>query len=286
MTDTFTVACVQNCAGPKTEPNLAECAEMVRAAAGRGAHFVCLPEYFTGLDLRGNLLLPEAFPEEAHPALPLFSDLARELDVWLLLGSLAIEAGPERIVNRGYLLDASGSVRARYDKIFLFDVDLADGESYRESATIVPGSAAVVADLPWGRLGMSICYDLRFAQLYRALAQAGTDFLTVPAAFTKTTGQAHWHVLLRARAIETGCYVIAPCQSGVHAAGRGTYGHSLVVAPWGEVLADGGEEPGVVVAEIDPTQVAKARRMIPSLQHDRDFAVPEAAPPLQAVGGD
>ena len=184
----------------------------------------------------------------------------------------------------------SGAVAARYDKIHLFDVDLPGGESYRESATIAPGACGVVADLPWGRLGLSICYDLRFAGLYRALAQAGADFLTVPAAFTRTTGQAHWHVLLRARAIETGCYVFAPCQYGVHAGDRATYGHSLIVDPWGQVLADGGEERGVVVAEVDPAAVARARAMIPALAHDRPFDLAEAgaevASRARAVGED
>ena len=225
--ETFTVACVQNCAGTETEPNLKDCAELVREAAGRSAAFILLPEYFTGLDMQGQILIPEAFAEAEHPALPLFAGLARDHRAWILLGSLAItlEGGPgvsERIANRSYLLDPDGAVAARYDKIHLFDVDLPGGESYRESATIAPGACAAVADLPWGRVGLSICYDLRFAQLYRALAKAGADFLTVPAAFTKTTGQAHWHVLLRARAIETGVLRLCalpirrPCRRARH----------------------------------------------------------------------
>ncbi len=288
---TFTVACVQNCAGTETDPNLADCADLVREAAGRGAAFILLPEYFTGLDIKGDILIPDAFAEADHPALPLFAGLAREHRAWILLGSLAItvDGGPgraERIANRSYLLDPEGAVAARYDKIHLFDVDLADGESYRESATIAPGTGAVLAELPWGRVGLSVCYDLRFPQLYRALAKAGADFLTVPAAFTKTTGQAHWHVLLRARAIETGCYVFAPCQYGVHAGGRATYGHSLIVDPWGRILADGGEERGVVVAEVDPAAVSRARGMIPALRHDRPFDRPEARVLARAVGED
>ena len=282
----FRVACIQNCAGTETAPNLAECADFVREAAGRGAGLVILPEYFSGLDIRDNLLIPEAFSEAAHPALPLFCGLAREHRAWLLLGSLAIEAGDGKITNRSYLIDPAGAAVARYDKIHLFDVDLEGGESYRESATIAPGASAVVADLPWGRIGLSICYDLRFPQLYRDLAKAGADFLAVPAAFTKTTGEVHWEVLLRARAIETGCFVFAPCQSGVHAGGRATYGHSLIVDPWGAVIADGGEDPGVLVAEVDPAAVAKARGMIPALRHDRDFRL--SAPPglARAVGED
>ena len=173
----------------------------------------------------------------------------------------------------------------RYDKIHLFDVDLADGESYRESATIAAGDRAITADLPWGKLGLSICYDLRFPHLYRALAQAGADFLAVPAAFTKTTGEAHWHVLLRARAIESGCYVIAPCQTGTHPGGGACYGHSLLVDPWGRILADGGEATGIVLGEIDPAEVTRARGMIPSLQHDRPFAAPAGRVPQRLAVG-
>jgi predicted amidohydrolase len=284
--ETFKVACVQNCAGTETEPNLKDCAELVREAAGRGAAFILLPEYFTGLDIQGHILIPEAFAETDHPALPLFAGLAQEHRAWILLGSLAITLEGGAIANRSYLLDPDGAIAARYDKVHLFDVDLAGGESYRESETIAPGACATVADLPWGRVGLSICYDLRFAQLYRALAKAGADFLTVPAAFTKTTGQAHWHVLLRARAIETGCFVFAPCQFGVHAGDRATYGHSLIIDPWGQVLADGGEGRGVAVAEVDPAAVARARAMIPALQHDRafDLSVPDVV--ARAVGGD
>lgn len=282
----FRVACVQNCAGTETAANLDDCADLVAEAAAAGARLVCLPEYFTGLALEGALLLPEAFAEAEHPALPRFAALARAHHLWLLLGSLAIARGAGRVVNRSYLLDPAGAVAARYDKVHLFDVSLAGGESYRESATIAPGAAAVVAKLPWGRLGLSVCYDLRFARLYRALAQAGAEFLAVPAAFTKTTGEAHWHVLLRARAIETGSYVFAPCQYGVHAGGRATYGHSLMVDPWGRVLADGGEDRGVVIAEVDRAEVARARRMIPALQHDRSFRPPEEAAPRRVLAGE
>ncbi len=185
------------------------------------------------------------------------------------------------MVNRAYMLDPKGGIVARYDKIHLFDVDLKGGETYRESDTVRGGDRAVLAPTPWCLVGMSICYDLRFAYLYRALAQAGASFLTIPAAFTHTTGKAHWHILVRARAIETGCFVFAPCQSGTHAEGRRTYGHSLVVDPWGEVLADGGEEEGFVTAVIDPAKVEEARRMIPALRHDRAFKAP--APPAKAA---
>ena len=214
--------------------------------------------------------------EPAHPALAHFRALAEELGAWLLLGSLAITAGPGKIFNRSYLVTAQGAIAAHYDKLHLFDVDLADGESYRESALIEPGGAAVLAATPWATLGLTVCYDLRFAQLYRSLAQAGAEVLTVPAAFTKTSGQAHWHVLLRARAIETGCFVLAPCQCGDHGGGRETYGHSLIVDPWGRVLAEGGEETGFITAKIDLAEVEKARAMIPALNHDRAFEGPEA----------
>ena len=278
MGDSFKVACVQNCAGTETGPNLTESAALVRAAAAEGARLICLPEYFTGLDLEGDILRPEAFAEADHPALPLFRNMAQELDAWLLLGSLAITNEDGRVFNRSYLIDGRGGIAARYDKIHMFDVSLANGEAYRESATIAPGSATAVAATPWGQLGLSICYDLRFPQLYRSLAHAGADFLAVPAAFTKTTGEAHWHVLLRARAIECGAYVFAPCQCGVHAGNSATYGHSLIVDPWGRVLADGGEEVGFVTAEVDLEEVRKARQMVPALSHDRAFAAPADAP--------
>ncbi|HYD99546.1 MAG TPA: carbon-nitrogen hydrolase family protein, partial [Alphaproteobacteria bacterium] len=179
-----------------------------------------------------------------------------------------------RVANRLFVIDPQGEIRARYDKIHMFDVDLAGGESYRESATFRPGEQAVLAQTPWGGLGMTVCYDLRFPHLYRALAQAGARLLAVPAAFTVPTGRAHWHVLLRARAIETGCFVIAPAQTGTHDAGRQTYGHSLIVDPWGEVLADGGGEPGFVTADLDLGRIDEARGMVPALRHDRPFAPP------------
>jgi len=191
-------------------------------------------------------------------------------------------------VNRSFLIGRTGEVIARYDKIHMFDVDLANGESYRESRTYRPGDLAVVADLPWGRLGVTVCYDLRFPALYRALAEAGALFFSIPSAFTVQTGEAHWHVLLRARAIENGCFVFAAAQGGSHESGRETYGHSLVIDPWGQILAEGGTEPGVILADIDPAQVAAARARIPSLHHGRRFELvePMAEPThLRAVRG-
>ena len=285
MSETFTAACVQNDASIDPDATQARAEELIREAAGAGAQLICTPEFFSCLDTQLDGLETAPHPETQHPALPRFQALAEELGAWLLLGSLAItgEGDDERLCNRSFLIDAAGRVVQRYDKIHLFDIDLDKDEVYRESAQFQPGTDAALAPTPWGMLGMTVCYDLRFPYLYRDLAQAGASFLTVPAAFTKKTGEAHWHVLLRARAIETGCFVIAPCQSGVHGIGA-TYGHSLIVDPWGAVLADGGEDEGVVLAEIDTALVAKARRRIPALKHDRDYAGPESPVELAAAG--
>ncbi len=279
-------ACVQVNAGTEIAPNLAAAGDLVRRARDRGAELIALPENVSMMVLGRRKLLDRAAPEDSHPGIPFFADLARETGATLLVGSLAIALpGGAQVANRSYLFDPSGAVVARYDKIHMFDVDLPGGESYRESATFRPGGQAVVAPTPWGGLGMTICYDIRFAYLYRALAQAGAGILTVPAAFTRQTGRAHWHVLLRARAIETGCYVIAPAQTGTHDENRQTYGHSLIVSPWGEVLADAGEAVGVVTAEIDMSKVAEARNAVPALGHDCDYAPPRTdAQPLLAAG--
>ncbi len=271
MSTSFKAACVQNCATPDVAHNLEVSLRLLGEAAGAGADLICLPEYFSGLETRDGLFHPAAFPEGAHPVLPAFAAAAREHGVWIHLGSLGVTGPDGRILNRGYVLNSEGGIAARYDKIHLFDVKLGAGGDYRESATIAPGGAAVVAELPWTALGLSICYDLRFAALYRDLAQAGARVLSIPAAFTKQTGQAHWHVLNRARAIETGSFVIAPCQYGTLAGGGECYGHSLIVDPWGEVLADGGEDEGFVIAEIDPAKADSARERIPALRHDRPF---------------
>jgi predicted amidohydrolase len=219
--------------------------------------------------------------EEHDTSLKAYRALAKELGIWLHIGSLAVRGAAERAANRGFLIDPRGDVIARYDKIHMFDVNLPNGETYRESANYQPGEDAVIADLPWGRLGMTICYDMRFPALYRALAEAGASFLSMPAAFTKPTGEAHWHVLLRARAIENGAFVFAAAQGGVHESKRVTYGHSLIVDPWGQILAEGGLEPGVITALIDPAKVRDARGKVPSLQHGRRFALqdPQATPP-------
>jgi len=270
----FTAACVQLASDTEPEANIEAAVEAVRRARDAGADFVLTPETTDMMEMKRPKAFAKAKAEADHPGLARLRALAGELGCWLLIGSLVIRLSDERLANRSVLIDPAGQVAARYDKIHMFDVEVPDGQSYRESKAYQPGGTAVVADLPWGRLGLSVCYDLRFAGLYRALAQAGAEFLTVPSAFTRLTGRAHWHVLLRARAIETGAFVLAPAQCGETSQGRQTYGHSLIVAPWGEVLAEAGEEPAVILAEIDPTRVAEARRMIPALGHDRPFADP------------
>ncbi len=284
MSATFTAACVQLSSGPDPAANVAAAAALVREAKAAGADLVMTPETSNLLGLGRRDMMARARPEAEDPSLAAFRELAAETGAWLLLGSLVLRASADKLANRSLLIDPAGHIVARYDKIHMFDVEIPDGQSYRESKAYAPGAQAVTADLPWGRLGMTVCYDLRFPQLYRALAQAGADFLAIPSAFTRFTGQAHWHVLLRARAIETGCFVFAPAQCGSHEGGRETYGHSLIVAPWGEVLGDGDEAPGVALAKIDPTEVAKARAMIPALDHDRPFAAPEGVVALRAAG--
>jgi predicted amidohydrolase len=275
-------ACVQMTAGPEVGPNLDAAAALIREAAAGGAKFIFTPENTSIIEPNREQALAKSFTEDEHPGLPYFSKLAKQLGVWLLIGSMPIRVEAERLANRSFLIDDQGRIIARYDKIHLFDVDLPNGEVYRESERIRPGSQAVLAPTPWGTLGMTVCYDLRFPQLYRDLAHAGASIISIPAAFTVPTGEAHWHVLLRARAIETGAFVFAPAQCGTHAGGRRTYGHSLIVAPWGEILAEAGETPGTIATVIDFSQVAAARNMIPSLRHDRDYARPQ--PVLRVAG--
>jgi predicted amidohydrolase len=270
----FRAACVQLRSSDDVADNIRVASGLIREAKAMGAALVATPENTTLMAADGGAKLERSFVEEHDPALPTFCALARELDIWLLIGSLAIREGSTKTANRSFLIAPDGTIAARYDKIHLFDVDLPSGESYRESNTVAGGATAVLADLPWGKIGLSICYDVRFPNIYRTLAQAGAFALTIPSAFTETTGKAHWHVLLRARAIENGAFVIAPAQGGLHANGRRTYGHSLIVSPWGDILAEGGSDPGVIVADIDPAESADARARIPSLQHDRSFSSP------------
>ena len=276
MSKILKVACVQMNSAPEIAPNIAAATQFIRAAAAAGAELVLTPENTTLIEPNRAKSLAKTPKEQDHPGLPHFSKLAQDLGIWLEIGSMPVLAEDGRIANRCFVFGPTGEVVARYDKIHMFDVDLPNGETYRESNGVRPGDQAVVVATPWGGLGLTICYDVRFGYLHRALAQAGAVMLSVPAAFTVPTGQAHWHVLLRARAIETGCFVFAPAQTGTHAEGRMTYGHSLIIAPWGEVLADAGEEPGFIIAEIDLEQVQKARGMVPALRHDREFQRPKS----------
>ena len=276
MSKKFKAACVQLNSAPEIAPNIAAATQLIRAAAAAGADLVMTPENTTLIEPNRARSLAKTPSEQDHPGLPHFSSLAKDLGIWLMIGSMPVKADEGRIANRCFLFGPSGEVVARYDKIHMFDVDLPNGETYRESNGVRPGEQAVVAQIPWGGLGLTICYDVRFAYLHRALAHAGAVMISVPAAFTVPTGQAHWHVLLRTRAIETGCFIFAPAQTGEHAEGRKTYGHSLIIAPWGEILADAGEDPGFVISEIDLELVHKARAMVPALRHDREFQRPQA----------
>jgi predicted amidohydrolase len=271
----FRVGLLQMRSGLDPQANLASVLTAVDQAKRAGADYVLTPEMTNILALRREQLFANIVADEQDPTLATLREVARKLSIYIHIGSLAIKASAEKAVNRSFLIDRKGDVAARYDKIHMFDVDLAGGESYRESNNYRSGELAVVADLPWGRLGMTVCYDLRFPALYRALAEAGASFLAIPSAFTKQTGEAHWHVLLRARAIETGCFVFAAAQGGKHENGRETYGHSLAIDPWGRVLAEGGTEPEVLIVDIDPAEVAAARAKVPSLRHGRRFELVE-----------
>jgi deaminated glutathione amidase len=275
MTNTFRAAMIQMRSGLTPAVNLDAAARMIGEAKSAGADYVQTPEMTNIMEVKRDRLLATIVEEEADTFLATLRELARKLGIFIHAGSLAIKLTNDRAANRAFLIDPRGGIAARYDKIHMFDVDLAGGESYRESRTYRAGEQAVLSDLPWGRLGLTICYDLRFPALYRALAEAGATMLAIPSAFTQQTGEAHWHVLNRARAIENGCFVFAAAQAGKHENGRETFGHSLIVDPWGRILAEGGIEPGVVMAEIDLAEVGKARARIPSLQHGRRFELVE-----------
>lgn len=268
----FIAALVQSTATPDVNKDIRVLTDLIREGAARGARFAATPEYCAGLDTKDGKMFPVAFREAEHPVLPAMTALARELKLWLLVGSVGVRADDGKIFNRSFMLAPDGLVAARYDKIHLFDIDLGEGRSYHESATIEAGRQGVIAPCAEGLIGLSICYDVRFPHLYRAYAQQGAEMLAAPAAFTRVTGEAHWHVLQRARAIENGAYVLSPGQCGTLSGGAECYGHSLIVDPWGRVLADGGTEPGVVTAEIDLSLVRDTRRRIPSLRHDKPYA--------------
>jgi predicted amidohydrolase len=272
---TFRVGLVQMRSGRTPAANVDAAAGMIREASAGGADYVQTPEMTSLLVRKREELMEKIVAEDSDASLADFRDLARKLSIWLHIGSLAIKVSSHHAANRSFLINPKGDIAARYDKIHMFDVDLAGGESYRESNSYKAGDLAVVADLPWGRLGLTVCYDLRFPALYRALAEAGSSFLAIPSAFTRQTGEAHWDVLMRTRAIENGCFVLAAAQGGTHEDGRETFGHSIVVDPWGKVLAEGSGEPGVIFADIDPALVATVRGRIPSLQHGRRFEIIE-----------
>lgn len=277
MARPFVVALLQMTSGRDRQANLATVLKAMEEAAARGADLLATPEMTLLLDRDRESVRARAYHSEDDPDFATLATAARRSGLALLVGSAPFLTENGRLANRSVLFSREGRCVARYDKIHLFDVDLPGGESWRESNSYRAGDRAVLADLDGTRIGLTICYDLRFAALYRTLAQAEAEILTVPAAFTRPTGRAHWHVLLRARAIETGSFVIAPAQTGRHEDGRETYGHSLIVNPWGEILCDAGEAPSLCLAGLDLAEVAEARRRIPSLEHDRPFALASAA---------
>lgn len=272
----FKAALVQMCSGRDVARNVADAVSLVREAAAGGAVYVQTPEVTTLMELDKKRLFEAIEPEDTSAALKTFRELAANLGIWLHIGSMGVKVAADKIANRSFVIAPDGRIAATYDKIHMFDVDLPSGESYRESSSYQAGERAVVVDLPWGGLGLTICYDLRFPHMHRALAQGGAVMISAPAAFTKVTGEAHWHTLLRARAIETQCFVLAAAQGGRHEHGRDTYGHSLVISPWGDVIAEGGVQPSVIFADVDLRLVKEARERVPSLRHDRAFEVVRA----------
>ncbi len=269
------IACLQTRPLADFRSALDEAVELAEIAVGSGAEMLALPEYCGGLKTDGAMFTPPTAREDEHLVLQGLRNFARDNRVWISIGSLAVPGPENRIFNRGFVIDDTGSIRSRYDKIHMFDIQLSETEVYKESALVSEGRQAVLIDTPLGHWGQSICYDLRFPHLYRELAKSGAEILLIPAAFTKKTGEAHWHVLNRARAIENGAFVVAACAIGMVDGGGESYGHSLIIDPWGQVLADGGAERGVVQAVIDLDQVAAARAKIPSLKHDRPFHIGE-----------
>jgi predicted amidohydrolase len=274
MAASVRIACIQLNSGNDYAANLAALVRLVREAAAGGAKFVFSPEYALMMDGSGRVMREKAFDAAGEPAVSALAALSRELGVWHLAGSLTLKSDDGRMFNRSVLFSDKGASVAAYDKIHMFDATLPGGTVIRESSAYRPGERAVIADTPWGRLGMTVCYDLRFPHLYRALAQRGALMLAIPSSFQRETGKAHWHTLLRARAIENASFVIAAALCGDHPGKRMTYGHSLVVDPWGDVLTDGGEAPGVAYADLDLSRVEAVRAMLPSLAHDRPFAPP------------
>ncbi len=267
------IACIQMTSGSDIAVNLAYAEEKIREAAAQGAVFVSTPENTDFMMASREQKLATAYTQETHPAFTKFSSCAKELNITVLIGSVAVKAGGDKLRNRSILFRPDGGYES-YDKIHLFDVDLPSGESRRESDLMEAGSQAIVTNTALGKIGLTICYDVRFPHLYRSLVHKGATIITVPAAFTVSTGQMHWEILLRARAIENGAYIIAAAQCGEHDGGRKTYGHSMVIDPWGRVLAEAGETPTILYADVDLTEVENSRAAIPSLRHDRNFMQP------------
>ncbi len=276
MSRPLNIACLQTRAMASMAEAIDEAIPMATSAVEAGAEMLFLPEYCGGLRTEGGRIHPPSAPEQSHAVVAAFREFAAKAGVWMNIGSVAIDGPDGKIVNRGFMVNASGDIVGRYDKIHLFDVDLAEGAVYRESDTVAAGAAARVYDTPFGKVGHTICYDLRFPGLFRDLAHAGAEIICCPAAFTKMTGEAHWHILNRARAIENTCFVVSACAVGAIPGGGESYGHSLIVSPWGEVLADGGDQPGVVQAQIDLEAVQATANRIPSLDHDRKYTVGDA----------
>ncbi len=283
MTRHLLTACIQTAPHPDFDSAIAAATPLIEEAVASGARFLALPEYCGGLRSDGPVLAPPSAPERSHPVIGAVAGMAAKHRVWILIGSVAVDGPGGRIYNRSLVVDDKGNVTSRYDKLHLFDIQLSAGQTYRESAVVEPGKRAVIARTAFGLVGLTICYDLRFPGLYRDLAMAGAEILAVPAAFIATTGKAHWHVLNRSRAIENGSFVLAPCASGPIPGGGQSYGHSLIVDPWGRILADGGEGEGVVLAELDLDMVDETRSRIPSLTHGRDYAF-MTGEPARATG--
>ena len=266
------VACIQT--NSKSDPNIniREVSSLIRAARSNGAELITTPEVVGMLEPNREKALNKAQPENYHGVLREFRALSRDLAIWLLIGSISIKLSNGKLANRSFLINPDGQIIARYTKIHMFDVEVNDGSIYRESATYQPGTSACLARTPWGLVGLTVCYDIRFPALYRDLAKAGAKIIFIPSAFTEVTGEAHWHILQRARAIENGCFIVSAAQTGMHEQNRKTFGHSIIVDPWGNILADANKDVGFITADLDLNLVDEVRKKIPSLTHDREYS--------------
>ncbi|MEC7973038.1 MAG: carbon-nitrogen hydrolase family protein [Pseudomonadota bacterium] len=266
------VACIQTNSKADPNINIREVSSLIRAARSKGAELITTPEVVGMLEPNREKALNKAQPENYHGVLREFRALSRDLAIWLLIGSISIKLSNGKLANRSFLINPDGQIIARYTKIHMFDVEVNDGSIYRESATYQPGTSACLARTPWGLVGLTICYDIRFPALYRDLAKAGAKIIFIPSAFTEVTGEAHWHILQRARAIENGCFIVSAAQTGMHEQNRKTFGHSIIVDPWGNILADADKDVGFITADLDLNLVDEVRKKIPSLTHDREYS--------------